>query len=194
MKKTRGRSAKNSARRSKRGAPKRTYTKLHRHVQQVLVVPPPGPSLPIQQILVPIDFSVHSKSALRYAISFAEQFGASLHLIYVVEPTIYPADLGFGQVVMPDVEEELRERGFEELKALVEREIGDRVKATSVVRTGKPHQEILTEAEENNVDLIIVASHGHTGVEQILFGSTAMRIVRLAQCPVLTVRPQAEKL
>jgi nucleotide-binding universal stress UspA family protein len=141
-----------------------------------------------------MDFSVHSKNALRYAIAFAEQFGASLHLIYVVEPTIYPADLGFGQVVMPDVEEELRERGFEELKALVEREIGERVKATSTVRTGKPHQEILIEADEQKADLIIVASHGHTGVEQILFGSTAMRIVRLAKCPVLTVRPQAEKL
>jgi len=120
----------------------------------------------------------------------AERFGASLHLVYVVEPTIYPADLGFGQVVLPEVEDGLYQRGVEELTSLVEEEIGGRVKASSVVRTGKPHQEILLEAKESATDLIIVASHGHTGVEQILFGSTAMRIVRLAKCPVLTIRPQ----
>jgi nucleotide-binding universal stress UspA family protein len=143
----------------------------------------------IGSILVPIDFSVHSKNALRYAIPLAEQFGASLRLIYVVEPTIYPADLGFGQVVVPGVEEELREKGTAELRGLIDREIAGRVTATSTVRTGKPHQEILREAEERKVDLIVVASHGHTGVEHILFGSTAARIVRLAKCPVLTIRP-----
>lgn len=147
------------------------------------------PAFPIRRILVPIDFSVHSKNALRYSLLLAEAFGAELHLVYVVEPTVYPADLGFGQVVLPEVEEELRERGFEELRSLIQREIGDRVKAQSSVRTGKPHQEILAEAEEHKADLIVVASHGHTGVEHILFGSTAMRIVRLAKCPVLTIRP-----
>jgi universal stress protein A len=161
-------------------------------VEPLVTVSPSTTSFPIQRILVPVDFSVHSKNALRYAVPIAEQFGASLHLIYVVEPTGYPADLGFGQVVMPGVEEELRDRGFEELKGLIDREVGGRVKATSTVRTGKPHQEILAEAGEQKVDLIVVASHGHTGVEQILFGSTAMRIVRLAKCPVLTVRPQEE--
>ena len=180
--------------RRKKGPIRRTRVSQVKHVEPVVTPLPLDASLPIQRILVPIDFSVHSKNALRYAIPLAEQFGAALHLIYVVEPTIYPADLGFGQVVIPEVEEELRERGFEELKTLVEREIGERVKATSAVRTGKPHQEILHEAEENDVDLIVVATHGHTGVEQILFGSTAMRIVRLAKCPVLTVRPQEEKV
>jgi universal stress protein A len=142
----------------------------------------------IASILVPIDFSVHSKVALSYAILIAQRFGASLHLIYVVEPTIYPADLGFGQVVLPGVEDELREKGAEELEGLIEREIGRRVRATSVVRTGNPHQEILREAEEKQADLIIVATHGHTGVEHMLFGSTADRVVRHATCPVLTVR------
>ncbi len=153
---------------------------------------PRNPQLGIQRILVPIDFSIHSKNALRYAVPMAEQFGASLHLVYVVEPTIYPADLGFGQVVFPGVEEELSTKSAEELKSLIEDEIGDRVKAFSVVRTGKPHQEILQEAVEQNVDLIVVATHGHTGVEHMLFGSTAERVVRNANCPVLTIRPQAE--
>ncbi len=150
------------------------------------------PTLGLRSILVPIDFSVHSKNALKYAIPLAEQFGASLHLVFVVEPTVYPADLGFGQVVLPGIEEELREKGAEELQALIEREIGTRVQATCVVRTGSPHQEILSEAEEKDVDMIVVATHGHSGVEHMLFGSTADRIVRHAKCPVLTIRPEQE--
>jgi nucleotide-binding universal stress UspA family protein len=154
--------------------------------------PPPESSLHIARILVPIDFSVHSKNALKYAVPLAEQFQASLRLVFVVEPTIYPADLGFGQVVLPGVEEELRQKAAEELNGLIEREIGTRVKAAASVRTGSPHREILDEAEEQDVDLIIVATHGHSGVEQILFGSTADRIVHHAHCPVLTVRPLEE--
>lgn len=153
---------------------------------------PPAEKLAIARILVPIDFSVHSKHALKYAIPMAQQYGASLHLIHVVEPTVYPADLGFGQVVLPGIEEELREKGAQALETLVKEEIGRKVRATCSVRTGKPHQEILAEARERNIDLIIVATHGHTGVEHMLFGSTAARIVRTAPCPVLTIRPEAE--
>ncbi len=146
-------------------------------------------ALGIRSILVPIDFSIHSKNALRYAVPLARQFGASVHLIYVVEPTIYPADLGFGQVVLPGVEDELREKGGEELQSLIAKEIGRGVTASFVVRTGNPHQEILREAAEKHVDLIVVATHGHSGVEHMLFGSTADRIVRHAKCPVLSIRP-----
>ncbi|HEX9655607.1 MAG TPA: universal stress protein, partial [Bacteroidota bacterium] len=53
----------------------------------------------VNHILLPFDFSIHSKNALRYAVLMAKEFDASLHLVYVVEPTLYPADLGFGQVV-----------------------------------------------------------------------------------------------
>ena len=146
----------------------------------------------IRSILVPIDFSIHSKNALRYAVPMAQQFGASIHLTYVVEPTIYPADLGFGQVVLPGVEDELREKGGEELQALIRKEIGTRLHSSWSVRTGNPHQEILREADERGVDLIVVATHGHSGVEHMLFGSTADRVVRHARCPVLTVRPQVK--
>jgi nucleotide-binding universal stress UspA family protein len=163
-----------------------------RHVRppQVMEKRSAAAGLGIKSILVPIDFSEHSKNALKYAIPMAEEFDATLHLVYVVEPTIYPADLGFGQVVLPGVEDELRQKGAEELKSLIEREIGSRVQASSAVRTGNPHQEILAEAEEKDVNLIIVATHGHSGVEHMLFGSTADRIVHHAKCPVLTVRPQ----
>jgi universal stress protein A len=137
---------------------------------------------------VPIDFSDHSKKALQYAIPFAEQFSASIDLLYVVEPAIYPADFSFGQVGFPAVEDELRQRGAEELEGLIEREIGKRVGARSSVRTGKAAYEIEQYAREEAIDLIIIATHGHSGMEHVLFGSTAEKVVRHAPCPVLVVR------
>jgi nucleotide-binding universal stress UspA family protein len=180
---------------SRRSSPRRVRTvrtaKPRRTRPAVSAPPATGSmvSLGLHSILVPIDFSIHSKNALKYAIPMAEKFGAKLHLVYVVEPTIYPADLGFGQVVLPGVEDELREKGAAELQSLIDKEIAGRVDASSAVRTGNPHHEILNEAEERGVDLIVVATHGHSGVEHMLFGSTADRIVRHAHCPVLTVRP-----
>jgi nucleotide-binding universal stress UspA family protein len=142
----------------------------------------------LQRILVPIDFSDHSKNALKYAISFAQQFKASIDLIYVVEPTIYPADFSFGQIGFPNVEEELQVHGNEELENLIKKEIGGKVVSRKVVRTGKPFYEINQYAQERDIDLIIIATHGHSGMEHILFGSTAEKVVRKAPCPVLVVR------
>lgn len=143
--------------------------------------------LGIHRILVPIDFSEHSKNALQYAIPYAIQFRAHLDLLYVVEPTIYPADFSFGQVGFPNIEEELRKRGTEELQSLVLNEVKGRVPAEATVRTGKPFYEIYEFAREKEIDLIIIASHGHTGVEHILFGSTVEKVVRKSPCPVLVV-------
>lgn len=143
----------------------------------------------IKRILVPIDFSEHSKNALQYAVSFAVQFNSELLLVYVVEPTIYPADFSFGQVAVPNIENELRESGRVELNQLVETQIAGTLPARTMVRTGKPFLEIIKTASEEDVDLIIIATHGHTGVEHLLFGSTAEKVVRKAPCPVLIVRP-----
>jgi nucleotide-binding universal stress UspA family protein len=145
-------------------------------------------ALELKKILVPIDFSDHSRKALQFAIPFAQKFKASLSLIYVVEPTIYPADFSFGQVGFPAIEDELRKRGAEELDELLRREIGGKVPAGKAVRTGKAFYEILSYAKEEKIDCIIIATHGHSGIEHALFGSTAEKVVRKASCPVLVVR------
>ena len=152
------------------------------------IKPVPHSSIHIRRILVPIDFSEHSKNALKYAIPFAQRFRASLDLLYVVEPTIYPADFSFGQIGFPNVEEELRTRGSDELENLITKEIAGKVVSRKNVRTGKPFYEINQYALEENISLIIIATHGHTGMEHILFGSTAEKVVRKAPCPVLVVR------
>jgi universal stress protein A len=143
----------------------------------------------MSRILVPIDFSDHSKKALNYAISFAGKFNSELILVYVVEPTIYPADFSFGQIAVPSIENELRERGKAELDNLANTLVSESTPVKTIVRTGKPYLEIIKTAEEEGIDIIIIATHGHSGVEHLLFGGTTEKVVRKAPCPVLIVRP-----
>ncbi|MGE5795352.1 MAG: universal stress protein [Ignavibacteria bacterium] len=142
----------------------------------------------IKKILVPIDFSDYSKNSLKYAVNFAKDFNAQLCLVYVVEPVIYPPDFSMGQIAFPTVDLEMDKRAEQELSSLAKKEIPSDINVKSIVRTGKPFVEIIETASEEDADLIIIATHGHTGVEHILFGSTAEKVVRKAPCPVLTLR------
>ena len=142
----------------------------------------------IKKVLVPIDFSDYSKSALKYAVNFAKSFNAEIILIYVVEPVIYPPDFSMGQIAMPSINTEWDDRAKDELQKLAKYEITGVTSVKTIIKTGKPFVEIIETAKEENVDLIIIASHGHSGVEHILFGSTAEKVVRKAPCPVLTLR------
>jgi nucleotide-binding universal stress UspA family protein len=142
----------------------------------------------IKNILVPIDFSDYSKNALRYAVQFAKNFQAKMFLIYVVEPIIYPADFSMGQVAIPSMDADLQNRAKEELKNLANNFVDTSLELETIIKTGKPFVEINETAKEIDADLIIMATHGHTGVEHLLFGSTAEKVVRKAPCPVLTLR------
>ncbi|MDF1611540.1 universal stress protein [Stygiobacter electus] len=141
----------------------------------------------IKNILVPIDFSDYSKNALKYAVEFAKTFTAKLYLIYVVEPMIYPADFSMGQIAIPSTDIDIQSRAEEEFKKLTN-EIDKSLQVETIIKTGKPFVEINETALEKDIDLIIIATHGHTGVEHLLFGSTAEKVVRKAPCPVLTLR------
>jgi nucleotide-binding universal stress UspA family protein len=142
----------------------------------------------IKKILVPIDFSDYSKKALQYSVKFAKRFNADISLIYVLEPAVYPADFSMGQIAVPAADMDLHERAKEELKNLAASEIGNDLGVEIILKTGKPFVEIIETATEIDADLIIIATHGHTGVEHLLFGSTAERVVRKAPCPVLSLR------
>ena len=144
--------------------------------------------LTIKKILVPIDFSDNSKNSLKYSVYMAKQFNAQLTLVYVVEPVIYPPDFSMGQVVFPATDHDMYNRANDELAKLAESEVPPEIKVDTVIKTGKPFIEIIETAKEADSDLIIIGSHGHTGVEHILFGSTAEKVVRKAPCPVLTLR------
>lgn len=142
----------------------------------------------ISKILVPIDFSDYSKKALNYAIDFAKIFNAKLYLIYVVEPIIYPADFSMGQIVFPETGEDIMNRSKTGLQDLAKSIIPKDIDYEIILKNGKPFIEIIETASEKDIDLIIIATHGHTGVEHLLFGSTAAKVIRKAPCPVLTLR------
>jgi nucleotide-binding universal stress UspA family protein len=147
------------------------------------------PTVNLKKIVVPQDFSDYSMHALKYAVTFAELFKSELIILHVVEPIVYPADFSFGQVSIPAMEEEIRKRSEEELNELVAKEIPSSIKVTSIIKVGKPFIEIIEVAKSENADLIVISSHGRTGMDHVLFGSTADKVVRKAPCPVLTVRP-----
>ena len=144
----------------------------------------PGESLPqfkLKKILVPLDFSDCSKKALEYAIPYAKQFNAEVVLLHVIEP--YPAVPQMELVDVETIQDSLV--GLENLRET----IGKDIHCSSEVRTGVPHVEIVQEAEQKDIDLIILSTHGYKGLSHVFLGSTAEKVVRNASCPVLTVRP-----
>jgi nucleotide-binding universal stress UspA family protein len=149
-----------------------------------------GVSVNLKQILVPIDFSGCSLRAMEYALALALPLGAKLTLLHVVEPAVYQQSyLG----VTPPLEEtnqNLVEAGRERLAALGRKRIGNRLRSDALVRIGRAHSEIPDTAKALSVDLIVMGTHGYTGLKHVLLGSTTERVVRHAPCPVLTVRLQ----
>ena len=141
----------------------------------------------IGRILVPVDFSEHSQKALRYALAFALQFGAEVTLVHIVEQMVYPGDWMYPPLAVTDFATEKREQVLERLRAL---DAGSEVKTKHVVRLGRAWQEVIEIAQEQKADMIILATHGYTGLKHVLLGSVAEKIVRHAPCPVLSVRPE----
>lgn len=142
----------------------------------------------IRKILIPVDFSAYSRNALNYAFSFSQEVEAEIYTIYVVEPLIFPADFSMGQISILAMDVDTTERAKNELSTFIDNVLGQNNQVKTVIKTGKPFVEINETAAELDIDLIIIASHGHTGVEHLFFGGTAEKVVRKAPCPVLTLR------
>lgn len=164
---------------SKRGS---VLVELNRGDERLLESTP----FKLKKILVPIDFSDQSLKALRYAVPFAEQFGATLFLTHVVEPTGLVNDLP--DVAIALARENQPDAVKTRLTALADSEIEPLIPVKVEVRSGKPFDEIVTLAKTLDIDLIIIATRGNTGLKHIFLGSTAERVVRRAPCPVLVVR------
>jgi universal stress protein A len=143
----------------------------------------------IGSILAPTDFSAHSEQAVRYACGLAERLGTELHLLHVLSE-ILPAgpDPLLMPVMPPEYYEENEERARETLGRLLQPAWGSPRSVVTAVRWGSPVEAIVAYAVDLKVDLIVIATHGRTGLSHVLLGSVAERIVREAPCPVLTIR------
>lgn len=142
--------------------------------------------LDIKRVLVPIDFSKQSEKAVRYAAAFARQFDAKITLLHAYQLPAYPPDLIYVPMGgrLDSAEKALRQRLVLTAQKSVPSEFFDQ----TLFRIGTPHDEICRAAQELDSDLIIISTHGFTGLKHVLMGSTAERVVRHAPCPVLVVR------
>jgi len=142
----------------------------------------------VTSLLVPIDFSENSLRALALAKEVARGPHASIHLLHVVEPVVYPADWSYAQVGFADIEQELEDNSKNELQKLVSSLTDEGFAAQAVTRRGRASDEICTYAAEQGTSIIAIGTHGRSGFEHFLFGSTTERVLRKAPCPVLSVR------
>jgi nucleotide-binding universal stress UspA family protein len=144
----------------------------------------------IKRILVPIDFSKTSLKALDYAVDFAKPLGAEVHALFVVEPIYYavPDLAGAAAGATVGLIEEQRQSGRQQLERLKARYARRHVKLRTLLQTGTPYQVIVDTAKSIKADMIVMSTHGRTGMTHLLVGSVAERVVRAASCPVLTIR------
>lgn len=146
----------------------------------------------VSSLLVPTDFSENATQALQYAKEIAKGTTATLHLLHIVEPVVYPADWSYAQVGFADIEQELVENAEKELKTLSDSLTAEGFKVVTAVKRGRASDEICAYATENKISIVAIGTHGRSGFEHFLFGSTTERVLRRSPCPVLSVRmPQA---
>jgi universal stress protein A len=140
--------------------------------------------LALKTILVPIDFSEGSEKALDYAVPFAMQFGARITVLHIAQVYCCASEFAY----MPVEQEEMHERMRQRLGELAASRIGPEIMGGTVVRDGTPCDEIIRAARDLKADIIVINTHGYTGLKHMLMGSTAELVVRNAPCPVLVVR------
>lgn len=142
----------------------------------------------IRRILVPIDFSEHARQALAHAKELALLYGAELQILHVFEEVIHPAFYVSGRTSIFEFMPQLQREATKQIQELLDEVVGNQYPAEIYLKEGHPAQEIVNFVSEHRTDLIVIATHGLTGIEHFLLGSVTEKVVRMAPCPVLTVK------
>jgi universal stress protein A len=146
----------------------------------------------LKNVLVPIDFSDCSRKALDYALPLAKEHKAVITLLYVAEPAYNFGE--YGGINYAHLEGCEREAGEKELAKLAEAQLHGEVSAVTLVQTGSPAREIIEAASSLPADLIVISTHGRTGLKHVFLGSVAEHVVQRAPCPVLVVREHEREI
>jgi len=146
----------------------------------------------IKKILLPTDFSDYSAAATKYACELATKFDAELHLLHTLE-THLASTPGFGMgLALPTYLHESRLAAQKALAGVLDPKWSIQT-VIHAVAEGSPILEIIRYARTHEIDLIVLATHGRTGLSHVMMGSVAETVVRTASCPVLTVRPEGHQ-
>jgi len=145
----------------------------------------------IKSILFPTDFSEGASQALKYATDMAKKYGAKLHIVHIIYDIAKASGWYVPHRSVDEMYKEIQDGAKKELEKFGVEELSGLKNLERSVLTGVPHEEIMNFAKKNKIDLIIMGTHGRSGIDRILFGSTAAQVVRYAPCPVLTVRVPA---
>lgn len=145
----------------------------------------------LKNIIVPTDFSKLSITAFEYAKDIAEKMDATIHLMYVLEKTPPFLAISSLNVSEEEVMRSMEERAQKELKEIShDMDEDSSIKIIEILRKGIDYEEIIKYSKEINCDMIVIATHGRTGILHTLLGSVAEKVIRYAQCPVLVISPE----
>ena len=147
----------------------------------------------INKILCPVDFSEPSHAALHTAVDLADRYSAEIvlfHAINQIDPTPSPSYTLTHHLMdqIPQIMQQMTENAHNALKELSDNHIAGRVPSRQLVEIGDPAASIVDAAGQEQADLIVIATHGRSGIKGFFFGSVAEKVVRTAECPVLTVK------
>jgi nucleotide-binding universal stress UspA family protein len=150
-------------------------------------------SIRLQKILLPTDFSNYSATATKYACELATKFAAELHLLHTLEIHLDSTpEFGMG-LDLPRYINESRAAAKKALAGLLDPKWSAGRTVVHAVIEGSPKAEIVRYARKHDIDLIVLSTHGRTGLTHVIMGSIAENVVRTAPCPVLTVRPEGHQ-
>ncbi len=142
----------------------------------------------LQKLLVPIDFSPYSQESAEIAISLAKEFNAEIDFLHVIEQEVHPSFYAAGIESIFQIDKDLKDRVIQNLRDFLAEQVHPDLPVNYIVKEGKAHKQIVDISKEKNSDIIIISTHGLTGLDYFLLGSTTEKVVRWANCPVLTVK------
>ena len=142
----------------------------------------------MRKILVPVDFSSSSNKAFLYAREMAGCWEGELHLVHVLDTEFLSGAVHITIEPLDESVAKWEKRAEEKLKSIYHEAGGEELSGEIHIRKGKPQEEILKLADELEVDMIVIGSHGRQGLERTIFGSVAEKVTRLAQMPVLVIK------
>lgn len=142
----------------------------------------------VERLLFPTDFSEGSRNALHYAVDLARHYNAKLYILHVIYDIARATESHIPHISADEIYNEMTKWAMNELERCCVEEIRGLTDVEKVVIKGVPHEEIVKFASDKKIDMIVMGTYGRTGIQKLIFGDTAEKVVKRAPCPVMTVR------